>query len=369
MFELTILRQDLLAPLLIVVGAIGKKQLNPLLSHILLTLSDNQLLLTATDLEIEITARIPCVTTQSEGSITVPAKKIVDIIRSLEDNANPCLRLDEGVISIREGRSLFKLATLPAENYPRTQDEMSDLELTVPTVAFTRLLQSTHFALSQQDVRVFLNCLLLEVESTGLTAVGTDGHRMAIARLPMELSYASQQRLLIPRRGIQEMLRLIAPLAEEHVTLSAGKNHIKLITNQYTFISKLVESRFPLYSKAIPRDQDKHIEIEKEILKRSLLRIVILAHEKSRAIMLHIQPGLITLVANNQEKEEAVESLEAQTIGEELKIGINATYLLDVLGFFDEGMIRLSFSTTDSSILVTSLHDNNYQYIIMPMKL
>jgi len=370
MFELTILRQDLLAPLLIVAGAIGKKQLNPLLSHILLTLTQDQLLLTATDLEIEITARIPCITNQSQDSITVPAKKIVDIIRSLEENANPSFKLDESTLSIREGRSLFKLATLPADHYPRTQDEVSDIELTLSTQNFTRLLQSTHFALSQQDVRIFLNCLLLEVSSKGLTAVGTDGHRMAIARLPMDLSLQEQEhRLLIPRRGIQELLRLIAPLTEETVMLSAGKNYIKLVTRHYTFISKLVDSRFPLYLKAIPQAQDKHIDINREILKRALSRIVILAHEKSRAIMLHIQPGLITLVANNQEKEEAIESLEAKTLGDELKIGINATYLLDVLSFFDEGTIRLSFSNTDSSILVTSLNDSHYQYIIMPMKL
>jgi DNA polymerase-3 subunit beta len=371
MFELTILRQDLLAPLLIVAGAIGKKQSNPLLSHILLTITHNQLLLTATDLEIEITARIPCVTNQSQDAIdaiTVPAKKMVDIIRSLEDNANPCLKLDESTLSIREGRSLFKLATLPADNYPQTQEEASNIELTLSTQDFTRLLQSTHFALSQQDVRVFLNCLLLEVTSTGLIAVGTDGHRMAIARLPMDLPQ-QEQRLLIPRRGIQELLRLIAPLTEETVTLSAGKNYIKLVTNHYTFISRLIESRFPIYTKAIPQKQDKHIDIDREMLKRALSRIVILAHEKSRAIMLHIQQGLITLVANNQEKEEAIESLEAQTIGDELKIGINATYLLDVLSFFNEATIRLSFSNTDSSVMVTSLKDNHYQYIIMPMKL
>ena len=368
MFELTILRQDLLAPLLTVAGAVGKKQSNTVLSHVLLTLTNNQLLLTATDLEIAITARIPCCSNQQKGAITVPAKKMVDIIRSLEEDANPCLLFNDGAVSIREGRSLFKLATLPAEDYPHAQDEISDFELTVPTAALTRLLQSTHFALSQQDVRVFLNCLLLDIEPGGITAVGTDGHRMAIARLP--LSLASQpHRLLIPRKGIQEMLRLIHTLPDEHITLSAGKNHVKLVANQYTFSSKLVEARFPMYAKAIPRAQDKLICIDRDILKRVLSRIIILAHEKSRAIMLHIQPGLITLVANNQEKEEAIESLEAQTEGDELKIGVNASYLLDVLNYLDEGLIRLSFSTTDSSILVESLSDNNYQYIIMPMKL
>lgn len=367
MFELSILRQDLLGPLLIVAGAIGKKQNNPLLSHLLLRLNHNELLLTATDLEIEISARIPCISNE-QGSITVPAKKMVDIIRSLEEQAKPTLKIDDSVLSIREGRSLFKLTTLPAQDYPQTQDEIAEFEFNIPTQQFAQLLQSTHFALSQQDVRVFLNCLLLEVSSEGITAVGTDGHRMAIARIPTKLSEQAFK-LLIPRRGILEVLRLISPLTEDSVTISAGKNYFKLVTQQYTFISKLVESRFPVYSKAIPQGQDKHVDIDRDLLKRALNRIVILAHEKSRGILLHIQPGLITLVANNQEKEEAVESLEAQTIGEELKIGINANYLLDVLNILNEGMIRISFTNTDSSILVSAVHHPNYQYIIMPMKL
>jgi DNA polymerase-3 subunit beta len=368
MFDLTVSRQDLLSPLLIVLGAIGKKQSNPLLSHILLTLTHDHLFLTATDLDIEISARIVCLSTQPNGSTTVPAKKMVDIIRSLDEDTNPCLRFDGNILTIQEGRSLFKLSTLPSTDYPKAQDEKNEVELTLPTALFTRLLQSTHFALSQQDVRVFLNCLLLEIEPTGLVAVGTDGHRMAVARLPMVLT-DQHHRLLIPRKGIQEMLRLLTPLSDEKITLALGKNHIKLVTEQYTFSSKLIESRFPLYAKAIPRDQNKHFYIDRDVLKRALLRISILAHEKSRAIMLHIQSGLITLIANNQEKEEAIESLEAQTEGEELKIGINATYLLDVLNFLNEGLIRLSFNNTDSSISVTANRDDLYQYIIMPMKL
>jgi DNA polymerase-3 subunit beta len=368
MFELTVLRRDLLAPLLIVAAAVGKKLNSPLLSHVLLTLNHNEMTITATDLEIEISARISCCSQQQTGSVAVPSKKFVDIIRSLEEEANPCFQFKESTASIREGRSLFKLATLPVDDFPQIQEETSQIELTVPTLEFTRLLQSTYFALSQQDVRVFLNCLLLEIEPTGLKAVGTDGHRMAIASLPLECA-DQHHRLLIPRKGIQEILRLINPLTEETVTFSAGKNHLKITTNQYVFYSRLVDARFPMYAKAIPRDQDKNICIDRDILKRVLSRIIILAHEKSRAIMLHIQPGLITLVANNQEKEEAIESIEAQTQGAELKIGINATYLLDVLNFLEEGLIKLSFSTTESSILVESLQNNHYQYIIMPMKL
>lgn len=368
MFELKIAKSDLLAPLLTVSGALDRKQPLPILSHILLQLNSDALIITATDLEIEMTARISCDTQGQSGAITVSAKKFLDIVRSLEDEATPRILYQEEGVSIQEGRSAFKLATLPSDDYPKMQDEVSELEVTLPSTAFARVLQCTHFAMSQQDVRVFLNSLYLEFTSEGLTVVSTDGHRMAIARFPMDLGDA-RHRLLMPRKAVQDMLRLLQGIDDESVTFSAGEKHIKLVTAQYTFSSKLVEARFPPYTKAIPRSQDKHVQVDRDILKRALSRIVILAHEKSKAILLQLEPSQLTLIANNQEKEEAIESLEAETKGEGLKIGINATYLLDVLAILPEGKVELSFSTTDSSILVESPGDDHYQYIIMPMKI
>lgn len=368
MFELTISKQQLLTPLLTVAGAVDKKQSLTILSNILLKLIDNQLLLTATDLEIEITCRIPCITQNHTGLITIPVKKMIDIIRSLEDDANPTISFKSGVVSIKEGRSQFKLTTLPADDYPNSEDEISEVEFSVSRLALIHLLQSTHFAMSQQDVRVFLNGLLLEIDAHAIVAVATDGHRMAICRLPNTLGN-QHHRLLLPRKGVQEILRLLNNVSDENVLVSAGKNHFKLVTEQYTFSSKLIEARFPPYIRAIPKDQDKQVIIDKDLLKRALSRIVILAHEKSRAVLLHVQQDQLTLIANNQEQEEAIESVPAQTQGDELTIGINASYLLDVLNHLAEGPVRLSLSNTDSSILVESVNDEHYQYIIMPMKI
>ena len=368
MFELNIAKRDLLSPLLTVASALDRKQALPILSHILLRLENGQLILTATDLEIEMTARVPCQTSMEKTSTTVSAKKMVDIIRSLDDEATPKIACQDTSVSIYEGRSLFKLATLPAENYPCMEDEVSDVELTLPTTALARVLQCTHFAMSQQDVRVFLNALFLEFDADGLTAVATDGHRMAIARCPLNVG-GQHHRLLIPRKSIQDMLRLLQSISDKHITLSMNERHVKLVTEQYTFSSKLVEARFPPYIKAIPRKQDKSIHIDRDVLKRALSRIIILANEKLRAILLHLQPNLLTLIANNQEKEEAIESVEAVTEGDELKIGVNASYLLDALAVIPDGLVHLSFSTTDSSILLESPIDKHYQYIIMPMKI
>ena len=367
MFEFAIKKEDLLTPLLTVAGAVDKKQSLAILSHFLLKLSDGLLFITATDLEIEISAQVVCQSNNSAGTITVPAKKFIDIIRSLDEHANPNIVFDNGVLTIKQGRSSFKLTTLPAENYPSSEDECNDVELTIPRLVLLQLLQSTHFAMSQQDVRVFLNGLFLEFEPNLISAVATDGHRMAISRY--SCSNISHSKLLLPKKGVQELLRLLNCINDEHVLLAAGKSHVKLIASQFVFLSKLIEARFPPYTKAIPREQDKQIIIDCAAFKRSLARIVILAHEKSKAVMLHLQPGQLTLIAHNNEQEEAVESLVAETQGDELKIGLNATYLLDVLTHLGEGQIRLSMSNTDSSILIESLQNDSYQYIIMPMKI
>jgi DNA polymerase III subunit beta len=368
MFELTISKQHLLAPLLTVAGAVDKKQSLAILSNILLKRSESHLSLTATDLEIEITGCVPIDKGEGNGVITVPAKKMIDIIRSLDDEAMPTITFDAGIVTITEGRSKFKLATLPADNYPNTEEEANEVEFSVDKNALIHLLQSTHFAMSQQDVRIFLNGLLFELDSQGITAVATDGHRMAVCRLPWPLNN-QHHRLLIPKKGVQEILRLLNNIADEQVMISAGKSHFKLVTQQYTFLTKLIEARFPPYAKAIPTAQDKEVVIDRDVLKRALSRIIILANEKSRAVLMHVQSGQLTLIANNQEQEEAVETLPAETKGDELKIGINAGYLLDVLNFIGDGALRLSLANADSSILVESLQDQHYSYIIMPMKI
>lgn len=368
MFELTIPKQQLLTALLTVAGAIDKKQSLAILSNILLNLTDTHLFLTATDLEIQIAASVPFTTSQNQGSVTVPAKKMIDIIRSLDDDAEPTITFNDGVVTIKQGRSKFKLATLPSDNFPNSEDEINDIEFNVVRNDLIRLMQSTHFAMSQQDVRIFLNGLLLEMDSNLMTAVATDGHRMAICRLPSDFNH-EHHRLLVPRKGIQEILRLLNTINDENVLVSAGKSHFQLVSSQYTFSTKLIDARFPAYNKAIPTAQDKEVIIDRDILKRALSRIIILANEKSKAILFYVQDGQLTLIANNQEQEEAEESLSAETQGDEIKIGINASYLLEVLNHIQEGLLRISLSTTDSSILVESIQDKNYLYIIMPMKI
>lgn len=368
MFELTLTKDMLLTPLLSVSGAIDKKQSMPILANILLCIKDGMLYLSATDLEIEIAAMIPCESAQMTYETTLSARKLIDILRQLDDVTPLLLQFTEKQLVLKVARSQFKLGTLSAQDYPRSQEEPNEVELTLLRTDLINLLQSTHFAMAQQDVRVYLNSLLLEWESNGVTAVATDGHRMAISRFNTTLQL-SPHRILVPRKGIQEMLRILQTATDENILLCAGKNHIKLKMQNYAFMSKLAEARFPPYHKAIPTEQDKHIYIDRDILKRALTRIVILANEKSKAILLKIEPEQLTFIANNQEKEEAIEYLEARIEGEGLNIGLNGQYLLDVLNYIEPGEVHLSFATGDTSILVESQQNPQYQYIIMPMEL
>jgi DNA polymerase-3 subunit beta len=368
MFNLSIAKNQLLPRLLMVAGAVDKRQSLAILSNILLHVDKNRLTLTATDLDIEISATFDFDTDNLDNKITIPAKKFIDIIRSLDDNTIATINVTDGIAKIKAGMSQFKLATLPAEQFPCRHHENPVLNVSLMKNDLLGLLQSTHFAMSQQDVRIFLNGLLLDFNHTTIKAVATDGHRMAICNLTIDNQLEPQQ-LLIPRKSVQEIIRLLNSITDNTIQVIAGKNYFRIITNDYHFTSKLIDARFPPYARAVPIENDKIILVEKERLKRCLSRITILAHEKSRAVRLHVEDKKITLVAHNQEQEEATESLEAVTEGDGLDIGINASYLLDVLNFMPNGMIRLSMSTSDKSMLVQSPVNPNYQYIIMPMKL
>lgn len=369
MFELSVAKNQLLPALMTIAGAVDKRQSLAILSNILLIVNDDHLQLTATDLEIEMSACLNCHSSSEAGRITVSAKKIIDIVRSLDDEEMINCKLLPNAMLLSSGRSQFKLATLPAEQYPNSEIDKNKAEFTLPRQSLIKLLQATYFAMSQQqDVRIFLNGLLWEIEGSVITTVSTDGHRMAIYKFSGQFN-SPPQRLLLPRKSVQEMLRLLNSITDDLIQIAVGKSHFRLSMAQYNFSTKLIEARFPPYIKAIPTAQDKFVLIQRDVLKRALSRIVILANEKSRAVLLHVKPDMLTLIANNQEQEEATEALEAQIEGEEIKIGINATYLLDVLNYFAEGLVRLSMSTMERSILVESLVDEHYQYIIMPMKI
>lgn len=368
MFKFTIAREKLLNSLLLVVGAVEKKHTLPVLSNVLIDVSAEGLLLSGTDTEIELQSHVSEIQLEQAGKTTVPARKLIDICRSLNDGAEIKFSGQKERVLIQSGRSRFNLTSISAEDYPSPQDEVSELEFQIETKALIDLLQVSYFAMAQQDVRFYLNGLLLEFLGQQLFSVSTDGHRLAVANVSLD-SPLPEGRVILPRKGILELLRLLNDVEDELVLIQQTKNHFYLKTKSYKFASKLIVGRFPNYKRVIPIDNDKHLLVDRDTLKKSLSRASILANEKYRAVTLKVDACKLVINAINQVQEEAVEELEVDTQGEPIAIGVNATYLMDVLNTVPPGLVKLSFSEPNKSILVESPSLPIAQYVIMPLKI
>lgn len=368
MNELVIPKSTLLAPLLTVAGAVDRKQSLPVLANILMQWEPGMLRLIATDLEIEITAFIALPGIDDKEQLTVSAKKLVDIVRSFDESANPVFKSTKQTLAIKEGNSHFKLLTLPADDYPTLEETEIEAELNIPRLILIQLFQLTHFALTQADIRFYLNGILLEIEPNMITAVATDGHRMAIVRHMINLEN-TRYRLIIPKKAVTELLKLLPQINDETVGITIGKNYIRFLTKQYNFLSKLIESRFPPYQQIIPKSSPYQVKVDRDLLKRALNRIMILANEKSHAITLQLHKAQLTIVAYNQQNEEATETLTVQTESDELSISLNGSYLLEVLNYITSDTIVMFLKDANTSILIEPLDNPNYQYMIMPMKI
>lgn len=355
-------------------GAVDKKQIMPILSNLLVRIRDNRLYLTATDLEIELTVSldlnqdVSSSAAQDEQSFTLPAKKFLDLLKNLDDDETFDVKVNEHHLVISTESTQFKFFTLPPDDFPLIQLKDAVIQLSLPRQAFIQLMQTTAFAISQQDVRVFLNGLLLEFNSNRMVAVAADGHRMAITSIPYEHPL-SLKRLILPRRSVTELLRLLPTSQEEEVKLTLYPHLLTIEAGLYHFTTKLIDAQFLPYHQAIPKQFTTYVLVERDVFKRALSRTLIIAIDKSRPVILEVSSHQLSLLAQNQEKEQAVENMPATVDGAPLRIGINPYYLLDVLSIFSDGLVRLSLSTPDSSVLVETLKDENYQYILMPMKL
>lgn len=368
MFSFSIEREPLLASLLIVIGAVEKKNTLPILSNVLLEVSDNEIALSGTDTEIELKSRIPVSHVEQPGKTTLPARKLIDICRSLNDKAMIKFSVKSDKVVISSGKSRFNLAAISAEDFPCAPDEAAELEFQIERTGLIDLLQASHFCMAQQDVRFYLNGLLLESIGQELYSVSTDGHRLAVANISID-AQLPESKLILPRKGVIELLRLLNDVDDELVLIQRTQNHFYLKTKKYQFVSKVIIGKFPNYKRVIPVDNDKHLLVDRDVLKRSLSRVSILANEKYRAVTLTVSLGKLVIDAVNQEQEHAVEEIELDTQGEDISIGVNASYLMDVLNSVPPGLIKISFSEPNRSILVESSALNFAKYVIMPLKI
>jgi DNA polymerase-3 subunit beta len=359
-------REALLKPLQAVIGVVERRQTMPILANLLLVVKDGQLSITATDLEVELVANV-VVDADADGEITVPGRKLLDICRALPDEAEIAILLTGDKLAVRSGRSKFSLTTLPASEFPTVEDISSSEAVEVPQATLVKLFEKTHFSMAQQDVRYYLNGLLIETGKKVLRAVATDGHRLALCEVALENAAAPEQQVIVPRKGVLELQRLLS--GEGSVELELGSNHIRAQLDGIRFTSKLIDGRFPEYERVIPAEADNELVADREAFRGALQRTAILSNEKYRGIRLIIRDNGVVLQAHNPEQEEAEEELEVNYKGEDIEIGFNVNYLLDALGAIESDEVTLSIVDGNSSCLLREPGKNDCKYVVMPMRL
>ncbi|SMF93708.1 DNA polymerase III, beta subunit [Methylomagnum ishizawai] len=365
--KFTIARETLLTPLQQVIGVIEKRQTLPILSNVLLKLSDGQLELTGTDLEVQLITRTT-VESGDNGAITVPARKLLDICRLLPDKSAINVDCKDERFAIRCGSSKFNLATLPADNYPEFDTGTTELEIAVPAATLRRALEKTTFAMAQQDVRYYLNGLLLDVDGRTLRTVASDGHRLAVFEEVLEIEGQGRQ-IIIPRKGVLELARLLGEGAET-VTVQIAPNTVRVNLGAVSFAAKLIEGRFPDFQRVMPRDLARIMLIDKDVFKGALTRVSVLSNEKYKSISMEVdEDAVMSLKAQNPEHEEAEERVPIQLEGSGLSVGFNAAYLLDAINNVGSAQVRLSFTEAANSCLIEDCEDSHFKFIVMPMRL
>ena len=365
-------RTTLLNNLLVVQGVVERRERLPILGNILIVLKDETISLSATDMEIELVARVGAPGGDG-GEVTVPARKLLDICRTLPEDATVEFTTGENRATLRAGRSRFTLNTLPAADFPTTEAIEGHVEVSVTQREIKELIERTHFAMANQDVRYYLNGLLLEFRGDRLRAVSTDGHRLAQAEVALQRSSASEEMLqcILPRKGVQELLRLVQN-TDDTVDVVVGKASFRASIGDVTFTSRLIEGRFPDYNRVIPRSEqcDKEAEVDRELVRRSLQRASILSNEKYRTVRLSFSTSTLHVTANNPDHEEAEDEVDIQYSGDAVEIGFNVSYLIDALGVLPTDTVSFHLSDPGSSCLLTPKEDDgSCRYVVMPMRL
>ena len=362
-----ILREELLKPLQLVVGVVERRQTLPILSNVLIVLKGNRLSLTGTDLEVEIVGHATLKAAAEDGEITVPARKLMDICRSLPESTDITFNEKDGRIQIVGGRSRFTLSSLPASEFPSVDTGDTGQTFVIGHLELKQLIGRTSFAMAQQDVRYYLNGMLLEVSDNRVRAVATDGHRLAMmdsSKLEIE---GEKIQAIIPRKAVIELSRLL--LDDGEVTIVLGDNHMKVVAEDFRFISKLVDGAYPDYDRVVPKEGDKQMVGPREDLRSSFSRASILSNEKYRGVRLVLATGLLTLVANNPEQEEAREEVVVTYDATELDLGFNVSYIIDILNILSGQDVCFTFSDANSSVLIEDPADQSAVYVVMPMRL
>lgn len=369
MLLMKINKDELLKPLQSVSGIVERRHTLPILSNALLNINKEKgLSLVATDLEIQITTSLLPQGIEADASITVSAKKLQDIVRALPDDALIALDGKENLLQLRAGKSKFNLQTLPAEDYPKLSISDEQIcEFTLSQIELKRLFNQVQYAMAQQDIRYYLNGLLLVLEPGKLRVVATDGHRLSLAVLDTPTIQQNAEAIL-PRKTVTELIKLLGE-TEEEIRIGLGKNLVTFTFGNINLVSKVIEGKFPDYNKVVPGHYVNHVTLDRLGLLRAMQRAAILSNEKFRGVRMVLTQNSLRVICNNSEQEEAEEEIEIDYANEPLDIGFNVTYLLDVLSNVENGQVVCSFGDPNSSCLISIPGDDRFKYVVMPMRI
>lgn len=365
--QIKINREVLLKPLINVTGIVERRHTLPILSNLLLNANNNNIQLTATDLEMQISLNIAS-EIKEPFSTTVSAKKFLDICRSLPEGIDIDMLGKDSRMTVKAGKSRFNLQTLPAADYPiMTKVSGETIKIQISQLAFKRLLKQVEFAMAQQDIRYYLNGLLLEVNENKLNLVGTDGHRLSFTSATLNQPYEKSE-VILPRKTVIELIKLLDD-SDEEVLIEVATGQVNFSFGEISLISKVIDGKFPDYNRVIPTAHGNTFTANRVEILTAMQRASILSNEKYRGIRMVLSPNNLKLISTNTEQEEAEEELEISYNQENLDIGFNVTYLIDVLNNTQQENINFSFADANSSCLITVPEDSDYKYVVMPMRI
>ena len=360
-------RDLVLKPLQAVSGIVERRQTLPILANVLFEHKGNTLTTIATDLELQISAKVE-VADSGDQAITVAARKLQDLLRALPDTSDVSIDAKDGKMAVKAGKSRFSLQTLPAADYPRLTMSQEQLQsFSLPQRLLKATLRLVEFAMAQQDIRFYLNGMLFVLEKDQLVCVATDGHRLSYAVMPVEGNFAKQE-IIVPRKTVIELSKLLAD-SDEPILIAILANQVRFSFGNIELTSKVIDGKFPDYHRVIPTAHTKLVTLDRLLLLHTLQRAAILSNERFRGVRVSLSPGVLKIACTNNEQEEAEEEIEVAYDGGAIDIGFNINYMLDALATLSSNEITLALQDSSASVLFTVPGRTDFKYVVMPMRI
>lgn len=369
MFIKQIKRNDILKPLQAVVGIVERKQPLPILSNVLLKKNREGVRFITTDLEIQIEAQLKTNPQTEEGleAITISAKKLQEILRAIPDESDVNMEVQENKLLVKANKSRFSLQTLPAEDFPGVTEQLTGaVKFEIEQGKLKRLLASVQHAMAQQDIRYYLNGVLLVIEGDSIKLIATDGHRLAYIAEKLETEHPKKE-VILSRKTVNELLKLLSE-SEDKLQLELAEKQVRIIFSDIVLTSKVIDGKFPDYTRVIP-NHTNHLILNRMVILQALQRAAILSNEKFRGVRLLLSEKNLQIISSNSEQEEAQEDIETDYQGAALDIGFNVNYLLEGVNNINSQSVTLSFGDQNSSLLITLPDQSDYKYVVMPMRI